>query len=673
MSSCRVITQHLPNTDLTIALAGNPNVGKSSLFNRLTGAHAETANYPGKTVALNFGVTRFDGKRIGIVDLPGTYALGALSEDQQVARQAVLENPPDAIIALADATNLERNLYLVLQYLDLGLPLVVAVNLMDEATRAGITIDIARLAGDLRVPVVPTIATRGKGVAELIDAAIGRGVQGKEVQLGVPAQNTPKYDSEIEAAIYALARVIKTAPAERPYNLTPRALAILLLEEDAELTRAVAAMPGGTTMRARARELSAAIEARVGEPLSLHLPRARHDLAREIACRATSQCAEREPLSVRLWRWSIQPLTGIPLLVGMLVALFAFLFWAGGTMAEAFAGFWEAFVSPPIQAIVALIFGESIAGKIALWGFDAGIEAALEIGIPYVLTFYALLALLEDSGYMNSIAFLVDALMKRLGLHGRAVIMLLAGAGCNVPAIMGTRVLTTRRERIIASTLVVLTPCSARTAVIAGGAALFAGWQAGAGILLITLGLIIATGVGLNRLMPGRSDDLVMEMFPLRVPTPSVVARKTWFRFREFILTALPIVLIGSFVMGALYETGTIWIFNAPLAPIVEGWLGLPAIAGLTLIFATLRKELALQFLLTLALVQYGSGADNLLSFMTPQQIFVYALVNTLYIPCLATFAVLRKELGTRTAIGIAVFTILLAVIVGGIARYALG
>lgn len=663
MSSCHVITQHLPNADLTIALAGNPNVGKSSLFNRLTGAHAETANYPGKTVALNLGVMQFDGRRIGVIDLPGTYALGAHSEDQQVARQAVLENPPDAIVAIADATNLERNLYLVLQYLDLGLPLVVAVNLMDEATRAGIAIDAARLSGDLRAPVVPTIATRGNGVAELIDAA---------ARLPRATHAAPEYDIEIETAIDALARTICATLAETPYRLTPRALAILLLEDDAELTRAVAQTSGGAAVLARSRELSAAIEARVGEPLSLHLPRARHALAREIACHATSQCAEREPLSVKLWRASIQPLTGIPTLIGVLIALFAFLFWAGGTMAEAFAGFWEAFVSPPIQAVVALIFGESILGKIALWGFDAGIEAALEIGIPYVLTFYALLALLEDSGYMNSIAFLVDALMKRLGLHGRAVIMLLAGAGCNVPAIMGTRVLTTRRERVIASTLVVLTPCSARTAVIAGGAALFAGWQYGAAILLISLALIIATGVALSRLMPGRSDDLVMEMFPFRVPTPSVVARKTWFRFREFILTALPIVLIGSFVMGVLYETGAIWIFSAPLAPIVEGWLGLPAIAGLTLIFATLRKELALQFLLTLALVQYGSGADNLLSFMTPQQIFVYALVNTLYIPCLATFAVLRKELGTRAAIGIATFTIVLAVVVGGVARYAL-
>ncbi|MBM3129838.1 MAG: ferrous iron transport protein B [Chloroflexi bacterium] len=650
------------HTDLTIALAGNPNVGKSSLFNRLTGANAETANYPGKTVALNFGESKFGDKRIGVIDLPGTYALGAQSEDQQVARQAVLENPPDAIVAIADATNLERNLYLILQYLDLGLPLVLAVNLVDEAARAGITIDAACLARALGVPVVPTIATRGNGVHELMDAA---------ARVRVPT-NGPAYDIEIETAIDALARTIRTTLSETPYRLTPRALAILLLEQDAELTRAVERLPRGADVVTHARALSAAIEARVGEPLSLHLPRARHALAQIIARDAQSQCDAREPLSAKLWRWSIQPLTGIPTLLALLIALFAFLFWVGGALAEAFAEFWGAFVSPPIQMIVGAILGESIVAKIALWGFDAGIAAALEIGIPYVLTFYALLALLEDSGYMNSIAFLLDALMKRLGLHGRAVILLLAGAGCNVPAIMGTRVLTTRRERIIASTLIVLTPCSARTAVIAGGAALFAGWQYGAAILLITLAVIILVGVGLARLMPGRSDDLVMEMFPFRVPTLNVVARKTWFRFREFILTALPIVLIGSLVMGALYETGVIWIFSAPLAPIVEGWLGLPAVAGLTLIFATLRKELALQFLLTLALVQYGSGADNVLAFMTPHQIFVYALVNTLYIPCLATFAVLQKELGARAAVGIAGFTIALAVVVGGIARYVL-
>ncbi len=650
--------------DLTIALAGNPNVGKSSLFNRLTGASVETANYPGKTVALNFGMTHWNDKRIGVVDLPGTYALGAQSEDQWVARQAVLEDPPDAIVAITDATNLERNLYLVLQYLDLNLPMVVAVNLIDEAERAGIKIDTTRLARELHVPVVPTIATRGQGIEKMIETVA---TMPRDHRIEPPA-----YDSEIEAAISTLVRVIRANLTETPYAMSPRALAIMLLEQDPWLTRLIEQTQDGDMVLARTRQLAAEVEARVDEPLSLHIPRARHELARDIARNAQIQTATREPFSVRMWRWSIQPLTGIPTLIIVLIALFAFLFWAGGTLSGIFASGWHTLVSPLIQAAVHFILGNGTVGRIALWGFDAGIEAALEVGIPYVLTFYAALAILEDSGYMNSIAFLLDSLMKRLGLHGRAVIMLLAGAGCNVPAIMGTRVLTTRRERIIASTLIVLTPCSARTAVIIGGVAMFAGWQAGVALLLIALALLIVVGIGLNYIMPGHSDDLVMEMFPFRVPTPRVIARKTWYRFKEYVMMALPIVLIGSFVMGALYETKTIWSFSAPLAPVVEGWLGLPAIAGLTLVFAVLRKELALQFLVTLALVQYGSGASNLLSFMTPQQLFVYALVNTIYIPCVATFAVLRQELGTRSALGIATFTIALALVVGGIARYAL-
>jgi ferrous iron transport protein B len=174
VSSCHAPARYFPEaTDLTIALAGNPNVGKSSLFNHLTGASADTANYPGKTVALNYGVTQFEGKRIGVVDLPGTYALGALSEDQWVARQAVLETPPDAVVAIVDATNLERNLYLVLQFLDLGLPLVLAVNLMDEATRSGIEIDTTQLERDLHVPAVATIATQGQGIREMLSAVSG--------------------------------------------------------------------------------------------------------------------------------------------------------------------------------------------------------------------------------------------------------------------------------------------------------------------------------------------------------------------------------------------------------------------------------------------------------------------------------------------------------------------
>ncbi|MBI4743521.1 MAG: ferrous iron transporter B [Actinobacteria bacterium] len=259
--------------------------------------------------------------------------------------------------------------------------------------------------------------------------------------------------------------------------------------------------------------------------------------------------------------------------------------------------------------------------------------------------------------------------MHKVGLHGRAIISLVAGAGCNVPAIIGTRVLTTKRERTIASTLIVLVPCSARTAVILGTVSLYAGWKPAVMIYLILFALIAGVGIGLNKIMPGESEGLVMEMFPFRAPSIPTILKKTWYRFKDFIFVAFPIVVIGSFVLGGLYETGYLWKLAAPLSPVVSGWLGLPAVAGITLIIAVLRKELALQLLVTLAMVRYGNKAKDLLFFMNTRQLFVYALVNTIYIPCIATIAVLGRELGTKRAAAIMAFTISLAILVGGIAN----
>ncbi len=321
-----------------------------------------------------------------------------------------------------------------------------------------------------------------------------------------------------------------------------------------------------------------------------------------------------------------------------------------------------------IDAAISFIAGSGATARTLNWGFDAGIMATLGVGIPYVLTFYFLLALLEDSGYLNSVAFLTDRLMHRLGLHGRAIIPLVAGAGCNVPAIIGTRVLTTQRERLVASTLITMVPCSARTAVIIGALAFVGGWQPAAAIFGIVLLLIVAVGLALNKLLPDHPGGLVMEMFPFRAPSLLSVSKKTWYRFKHFVTAAMPIVFVGSIILGAFYETGYIWKLSAPMAPVIEGWLGLPAVAGLTLLFAVLRKELALQLLVTLAVVKYGPEAKNLLKFMTGDQLFVYALVNTIYIPCVATIAILARELTWKKAFSISAFTVTLAVFVGGMA-----
>jgi ferrous iron transport protein B len=347
--------------------------------------------------------------------------------------------------------------------------------------------------------------------------------------------------------------------------------------------------------------------------------------------------------------------------------VFATPFIVGDLLSRVLTAAWTAWISPLVIDVVTAVFGNGIVGKVVLWGVDGGILATLAVGIPYILTFYFILALVEDTGYMNAAAFLSDRIMHRVGLHGRAIIPLIAAGGCNVPAIIATRSLTNKRERTIAAVLATLTPCSARTAVIIGAVAGVAGWQYAVltyGVLIV---VIILAGLGMNRLMPGDKGVLVMEMFPFRRPVLRQVARKTWRRFREFVWDAAPIILLGSMALGVLYETGWIWDLGTVLGPIVEGWLLLPLVAGLTLVFAVLRKELALQLLLVFATVAAGGTVASISSFMTTSQIVTFAIVNALYIPCVATIAVLGRELGWRRTAVICAGTLGLALLVGGV------
>ncbi len=647
---------------LSVALAGNPNVGKSSIFNRLTGMGVVTANYPGKTVEVQLAETRFGDRAIGIVDLPGTYALGGISEDQWVARQALLDGSPDAVVLVLDATNLARNLYLGLQILELGLPVVVALNIVDQAKARGIQVDAARLEEILGSPVIPTVATRGLGLGVLMARVVERATR------PVPLPPRLRYSVDVEAAIAKLEAALGSR-TDRPYGLPPRAVAIFLLEGDPEIGAWLAGADAAEDLLRLRDEMLAVLKDLRGEDAGLLLARERHGLAGLIAAEVERREPRRAMAADRLWRLTTAPLTGLPLLGLVLAGIFGFLFYVGDRLSAAFSALWTAFASPVIQWPFRTLLGDGILSKTLLWGFDAGINAALAVGIPYVLTFYILLALLEDTGYLNAVAFLTDQVMHKMGLHGRAVIPLVAGAGCNVPAIMGTRVLGSMRERIIASTLVVLTPCSARTAVILGAVSLTAGWKAAMAIYAVTFALALFTGIGMHWLLPGRGTGLVMEMFPFRRPGALAILKKTWYRFYHFVAVATPIVLGGSIILGGLYETGLLWKLAVPLRPIMEGWLGIPAVAGLTLIVAILRKELALQLLVTLAMVQYGPQASNLLSFMRPDQIVVYALVNTIYVPCVATVAILGRELGWKRAALISAFTVVLALLVGGAAR----
>lgn len=641
-----------------VALVGNPNVGKSTFFNHLTGQDVQTAHYPGKTADVNVGSTTVDGREFTVMDLPGTYSIGGSTEEEWTAHQVLLHARPDAAIVVLDSGNLARNLVVALHVLDLGIPTVFALNLTDEALRAGVAADAELLQALTGARTVRTVAVEGVGVHDVVRAALDLAAD--------PTTDIPRhtYGPTLERVLGPLVSTIEGSGFS-PFGLAARGSALQMLVSDGSVLEAAAAYPGLIRV---AEEARAALAALAGEPPSQALMRERHGLAGVLAERTVqTTLLPRAGFGPRLRALSTRALTGVPMLIGALLGIFGLLFFVGGLLAEAFSSLWQTFASPLIQgAIHGLVPNEAIA-RTLLWGFDAGIEASLSIGLPYILTFYFLLALLEDSGYLNSVAFLADRAMHRLGLHGRAIIPLVAGAGCSVPAVLSVRVLPTERERFLAATLVSFVPCSARTAVVLGAVGAYIGWFPALGVFMVTTVVTIGVGIAMDRLVPGRSTGFVMEMFPFRRPRVRIVTRKAWVQFREFLVVATPLVVAGSIVLGGLYESGWLFSLSRPLEPVVVGWLGLPAVTGLTLLFGVLRKEFALQLLATLAIAVIGTQAGDLLGFMSRTDLFVYALVNTLAMPCISTVAVLGRVLGWRRAAGVMGVTVSVALLVGGL------
>lgn len=651
--------------DFLIALAGNPNVGKSTIFNNLTGLGVTTAHYPGKTVELNLGITRINDSIIGVVDLPGIYSLDSMSEDQYVARETLLENRFDALIVVLDATNLARNLYMLLQLIDMEYPVIAALNLVDEAGKHALEID-AKLLGELTgIRVFPTSAITGQGISELLHEATKMTCnEGRCVR-------KYHYGADIEKEIGIVESALEKTGTHIPSINSHRASALFLLEKDPQFLEMVRRENGEEIFNILQASWKRIEEAH-GEEASLRIIRERHGIAGLIASRVTEKLKAKELFSNRLWRLSTDPVTGFPILIGIFALTMMILYKGGNLLSEILAGIWSRWCSPPISFLIAHITHDALIAKVLRWGFDDGMLAAISVGIPYVLIFYFLLSFLEDTGYLNSAAFLLDKAFHIVGLHGRAFIPLAAAFGCNVPAVIGTRVLGTLRERIIAIFLIVIVSCSARTAVIIGAVSRFLGWFWACVIFFIDILLAVVAGLLLHRFTGGESEGLLMEVFPFRFPHLKTVLQKTWTRFADFVWIATPIVMAGSLLLGYLYETNLIWMLSRPLSPIIEGWLGLPPFAGITLFFAVLRKELALQFLVTLAAAQHGHSIESLISVMSPEQIFTFTLFNSLYMPCLATITVIQREIGFRWAAVILGSTLAVSLILVGILHHLL-
>jgi ferrous iron transport protein B len=637
---------------LRIALAGNANVGKSVIFNQLTGLNQTVGNWPGKTVERAEGTLHFRGYTVRVVDLPGIYSLSTFSMEEIVSRDYIAVEKPDVIINIVDASALERNLHFTLQLLELEVPLLIDLNQVDFAAKKGLRIDVGKLSEALGVPVVPTVAITGSGINELLSTVIA--VIGKERRLK-PLK--VKYGKEIEERVQAIEKLVRAKLQQLCAVYPARWIAIKLLERDADVAGKLKNYENGKEVLDCAEKSAGELEKIHGDPSPVVIASERYGLASKIAKTVTIvEAPPRISLEQKLDALTTHRVLGYPILAAVLISVFVLIFVIGGYISAGLEygfGIFTAYAKGVLSSFLPEV-GVTLINN----GILSGIIAAITIALPYIVPFYILLALLEDTGYLPRAAFFMDNLMHKIGLHGKAFIPMILGYGCNVPACIGCRIMETERERFLAAFVVVLIPCAARTVVILGLVGRFVGLPAALALYAFDLILVFILGRIAFKTLPGEPVGLIMEMPPYKRPSARSVLTKTWSRTREFVYMAFPIIIAGSVTIVALEIVGFMnYIVNAA-SPLTNGWLGLPVVAGVPLIFGILRKELTLILLSELVPLQS----------LTAVQMIVFSLVIMIYVPCLATIAACIREFGWRKALAIAFVDIALALFLGGIA-----
>ena len=629
---------------IRVALAGNANVGKSVLFNELTGLHQHIGNWPGKTVERAEGTLHYRGYEIDVIDLPGIYSLSTFSIEELISREYIALERPDVVVNVVDASNLERNLVFTVQLLELEAPMVLALNQMDMAKKMGVEIDVKRLSERLGVPVIPMVAVKGLGIKELLDSIVdvyeGR-VRLKPLKV--------RYGREVEKYVEKLTGMVEGLGLPYP----ARWVAVKLLEEDEEIVRLVASRDRSIVEYAS--RCGREIEGIHGEPCPLVISFERCNLAGLIAREVqTIRRPEKPPMAERLHMVTTHPMLGYIIMLAVLLSSFYAVFKVGGWIAGLIEGYYE--------RLSLLYTPAGVVGRLLWEGLVEGLVAGLTVVLPYVGPFYVILSLLEDSGYLARVAFLMDYAMHKIGLHGKAFIPLMLGYGCNVPACLGCRIMETERERLIAGFVVTLVPCAARTAVILGLVGRYMGIGWALSLYIVNLLVIFLLGRLAFKVAPGEPIGLIMEMPPYRLPSLKVVLRQSWIRVKGFMVEAFPLIVAGSLAVKILDVTGVMRAVSEAFSPVTSGWLGLPVEAGATLIFGILRKELTLVMLAALL------GTSDFSVVLYPAQMYVYSLVVMLYVPCIATIAACVREYGWKRALIMAAVEVVFAVFVGGVA-----
>jgi ferrous iron transport protein B len=636
----------------TIILVGNPNVGKSVVFGTLTGRYVNVSNYPGTTVEVTRGEARDRGAVYEIIDTPGVYSLLPMSEDERVTRDILMREAGAHILQVCDAKNMRRSLMITIQLAEMGVPLVLAVNMADEARNEGVMPRLELLEERLGVHAVPTVAVRKQGTDRLLSL----------LERPSPAVAPVRYGERIEAAIAGMEALL---PRETPVG--KRALAIMLLCGDDSLTPwLVESVPAQ-----RIREMNAVrnrLTEEAGEDVAYRVNQARlawidrllGTLGREEAPQRGVEFAQ------RFGRLAMDPVYGIPILAGVLFLAYEFVgvFGAGYLVDLLQAGLFERWIVPAVAWAADRLVPWPIARDFLVGPYgmvSMALSYAIAIVLPIVGTFFFGFGILEDSGYLPRLAVMVDRSFKRIGCNGKAVLPMILGLGCDTMATLTTRILETRRERIIVTLLLALgIPCSAQLGVILGMLA-DVGPAASITWLLLLVGIIFLVGFLAAKVIPGESSDFILEIPPIRWPKPGNLLVKTMARIEWYLREAVPLFVLGTLILFVADRLGLLAWLQKASEPLVVKLLDLPPKTAEAFLIGFLRRDYGAAGLFSMAKA----------GLLTNVQVLVSLITITLFIPCLANLLVIIKEYGGKVAAGMALFIFPFAVLVGAAVNFA--
>ncbi len=614
-----------------ILLIGQPNVGKSSLLNALVGPKVVVSNYPGTTVEVTQAEKVFDDTKIKFVDTPGIYSISDRSEEEKVTEKALFEEEVNGTVIVADASSLERSLYLVLQILEAEIPAIIALNFVEEAEKKGIKIDSEKLGELLKIPVIPINPLTKKGIHNLVDSLLTiKEAKGFIVE----------YDDHIEKAINKVSSRIKES------FIPKRFIALRILEGDEDFY--IHLKNKGIIEEAKK---SLKHHPKVEEDISITRYGTASFIAEKITKIVPLKIDEGVRIQDRIDDIFLHEIWGLFATLLFLITIFGVMLYLGNFIQDLLMGLTESLLS------YLTTVEHSILNMVLVHGLT-GLAAGVSIALPYVFLFYLLLGILEDIGLLSRFVVNTERFLKKLGLPGKAFIPLALGLGCSVPAIRSTRVLTSKKERFHTASLFAFVPCSSRIAIILGIVGFYGGIKLSFSVLATSLFAGLIWALAIKRVIHMMSEPLLLELPPYRKPLIKNVLVKSWIRMKDFVYIVIPLLALGGITYGVLDILKLTNVIVEPFSPITE-WLVLPATTIIPLIFGFLQKDLTGAMLLSVL------GSQSLV--LTPIQIYTFGIAATIGIPCIISLGMLIKEFGFKRSILLTGTSILYGFLVAGL------